>query len=138
MALNLAFRTMSMPALEVFEILFPRGYKNVFHEDNQACIQCVKSGKNPSMRYIGRTHGISIVQLHENLGSKHENNPFDLEDTDTSRMAADIHTKGFTNAVRWQHAIQVINVVDPSKIKDRVKDHADHFALGRPCNPCFG
>ena len=32
----------------------------IYHEDNDAMIQVVEIGRNPTMRHVGRIHGISI------------------------------------------------------------------------------
>ena len=37
----------------------------IFHDDNQAMIAVIRSGKNATMRHIERSHGISIVWTHE-------------------------------------------------------------------------
>eukprot|EP00969_Alexandrium_andersonii_P280475 12399909-Alexandrium_andersonii.AAC.1 len=34
-------------------------------EDNQACIQVLQSGQNPTMRHLERTHLVSLKWLHE-------------------------------------------------------------------------
>ena len=37
----------------------------LFHEDNQAMIRVVATGKNPTMRYLVRTHRVSVAWLHD-------------------------------------------------------------------------
>eukprot|EP00969_Alexandrium_andersonii_P074225 3274086-Alexandrium_andersonii.AAC.1 len=34
-------------------------------EDNQACIQVLTSGQNPTTRHLERTHAVSVKWLHE-------------------------------------------------------------------------
>ena len=34
-------------------------------------MRVVETGRNPTMRYIGRTHGVSIAWLHERFKDKH-------------------------------------------------------------------
>jgi len=128
-ALNLAYRTMSLPALDIMDYLLPPNYKCIFHEDNTACIQVIVSGKNPTMRYLSRTHGINIVFLHENLGLKHDNNPHQIIYTDTKKMVADIHTKPFTNKARWDHALDLGNTSELEGIKRLVDLHRDEWGV---------
>ncbi len=68
------------------------------HEDNQAMIQIVKTGCNPTMRYVGRTHRISVSWLHEVCAS----DTICLQYTQSADMAADIYTKACTNAAKWR------------------------------------
>ena len=62
---DFGLRMVGIPSLPLWECLLPR-FRHLFvHGDNQAMIQVVKTGKNPTMRYLGRTHGVSIPWLHE-------------------------------------------------------------------------
>ena len=45
-----------------------RKAKLYFHEDNEAMIQVCRHGRNPTMRHIGRVHGISVSFLHQEFG----------------------------------------------------------------------
>ena len=38
--------------------------------DNQAMIEVVRTGRNPTMRHLGRVHGVSIGFLHEQYRDK--------------------------------------------------------------------
>ena len=71
------------------------------------------------MRYLGRTHGISVARLHE----IHAGDNIKTVYEDTSKMAADIHTKSFTTAEAWTHAQELINIFDPKKLE---KVHASN------------
>ena len=64
----------------------------MFHEDNTALIACIRSGRNPTMRYIGRTHRVFVAWLKEVWDVE----CITLEYTTSTDMAADICTKGFT------------------------------------------
>ena len=59
-----------VPARDLCDKLLPRDYPAAFHEDNQAMIRAIKSGRNPTMRYLHRTHRISIAVLNELLTGK--------------------------------------------------------------------
>merc|ERR1712004_273133 len=53
-SMNHALRHCGLPCLDLWHVLLP-----------QAMIKVVESGRNPTMRYIGRTHGVSVAWLHE-------------------------------------------------------------------------
>ena len=61
----------------------------IVHEDNAAMIQICTTGKNPTMRGLGNTHGVSINRLYQLFWEKW--NELLKEGTDT--MAGDIITK---------------------------------------------
>lgn len=129
-ALCLAFRTFTLPAISLWDVLLPGGYKSVFHEDNSACISVIKSGKKPTMRYLDRTHGISLQFLLDHMGKSVPNTNkmmYDLKYTDTKRMVADIHTKGFTCSEKWHHATQLCNVFPFEDFSYVVSTHAKWF-----------
>ena len=128
-ALTLGFRTMALTSLDLWDCLLYSGYKTIVHEDNTATIQVVRTGRNPTMRYIGRTHGISIQFLHENLGHKSKGARFDLQYTLTTKMVADIHTKAFNDALKWEHATGLCGVMDPNRLQQRIIQHAKDFNI---------
>ena len=107
---DLAMRTEGIPALELWEVLLGRSLRIIFHEDNQATIAVCKTGKNPTMRHLGRTHQVDVAWLHERFQSK----DFELQYTESEHMAADIFTKAFTDSEKWKHACSLINLVDPA------------------------
>ena len=57
-------------------------------------------------------HEISITSLHEHFSKDH----FVLMYEITAKMAADIHTKGFTNPLAWKKACMLINLLDPEDL----------------------
>jgi hypothetical protein len=110
-------KTFLLPQLDLWEVLLPSGFRAVFHEDNQAMMAMVNSGKNPSMRYLSRSHGIAVGWVHERLGirSPHRD-PVEFNYTTSDRMAADIYTKHFTDFLKWNHAATLINIFDPADL----------------------
>ena len=80
-------------------------------------IRVVETGRNPTMRYIGRTHGVSVAWLHETFKGEDLNLAYEL----TSRMCADIYTKAFTDADKWRLACWLINICDPKELKELAK-----------------
>ena len=78
-------------------------------------ISVVRSGRNPTMRHLERTHGISIASMHEHFQKDH----FVLIDEITAKMAADIHTKGFKNPMAWKKACMLINLLEPQDLQSK-------------------
>ena len=111
-AADVTLRTMGLPALSVWETFTDSSPKLLFHDDNQGVIGVVRSGRNPTMRHLERTHEISITSLHEHFSKDH----FVLMYEITAKMAADIHTKGFTNPLAWKKACMLINLLDPEDL----------------------
>ena len=89
-----------------------------FHADNSAMIVCCKSGKNQTMRHMGRTHGISLQWVHDELQKGY----CELRYIDTSKMAADIFTKFFpqSKAAVWKEVRKLVNVLSPDEFKEMV------------------
>ena len=64
-AADTALRTIGIPALELWSIVL-NDEKLIlqFQEDNSTMITVMKTGKNPTMRHLNRTHRVSIHWLH--------------------------------------------------------------------------
>ena len=90
----LALRNFGIPHLTFWEIVFQReDIVLQFHEDNQTMIRVMKTGRNPTMRYATRTLRLPIAWLHERFAADDVNLRYEV----SSRMAADIYTKAFTD-----------------------------------------
>ena len=71
------------------------------------------------MRHLERSHGISIVWMHEMFLLSYIILIYEI----TSKMAADIHTKAFRDPMAWKRACMLINVLDERDISgDEVWD----------------
>ena len=103
---------MGVPVVDLWRIVAGREPQIVFHDDNQAMIAVIRSGKNPTMRHIERSHGISIVWMHEMFLLSYIILIYEI----TSKMAADIHTKAFRDPMAWKRACMLINVLDEKDI----------------------
>ena len=64
-AADFALRTSGLPAKQLWNIILEGSAGLVFHEDNQAMIRVCQTGRNPTMRHLGRTHSVSVAWLHE-------------------------------------------------------------------------
>ena len=62
-----ALKSILIPALDLWELLLPKLKEGYFHEDNQAMIQISKTGRNPTMKHLGRCHDIGVGFLWEQL-----------------------------------------------------------------------
>ena len=65
------------------------------------------------MRYLHRTHRVSVARLHE----AYVREDFHLLYEKTDRMCADIYTKAFTDTSKWDAACGLINIVDPKVLQ---------------------
>ena len=72
-------------------------------EDNEACLQIMRTGRNPSMKHVSRTHGVNIAWLHAQF-AKH----FVGINCHTLLMCADIFTKPFGEKAKWHAARKLI------------------------------
>ena len=90
---DLAVRTIGTPALSLWDTLLGRDNVLIFHEDNTAMIQVCKTGKNPTLRHLGRTHRVDVHWLHERFGES----CYKLIYEETRAMRSDILTKGFVD-----------------------------------------
>mgnify|MGYP002811126287 CR=1 FL=1 len=84
-----------------------------FHVDNQAMAAVIRSGRNPTMRHLQRTHWICISWFYEQcIGVQ-----IRVQYVTTTLMAADIYTKAFQDAVKWTNLCEQINIFDQSALK---------------------
>ena len=67
-----------------------------FCEDNESTICIIRTGKNPTMRHISRTHGVNIGWLHDVFQQPY----IHMEYVVTTLQRADIFTKAFTGLVK--------------------------------------
>ena len=93
----------------MWEAILPGPVTLTVHEDNQAMIRVCYTGRNPTMRYLGRVHRISIQWLYERFGEECVH----LCYTDTKLMAADIYTKASKDLAEFNHVRWLINHMDP-------------------------
>jgi hypothetical protein len=96
-AADLAARSQGLPALCLWEVILERYVGLNFYEDNQACIQIVGTGKNPTLRHMGRTHRVDVKWLHETFADA----GFRMGYINSEDQAADIFTKAFTSKDKW-------------------------------------
>ena len=101
---------------QVMDVNHPKGelpQTLIVHGDSSASISIAKSGKNPTMRHMGRTHGVSLTWISNELKSRRA----DLGYIRTKHMAADIFTKFYPKEKRevWKSMKHLINVYGPDE-----------------------
>ena len=73
-AASLALRTNGLPLAGILEALnagVPNATSTVIHcVDNQAMMEVVRTGRNPTMRHLGRVHGVCSGFMHEQYGER--------------------------------------------------------------------
>ena len=103
-AADLGIRTEGLPALCLWEVLLDRAVLCVLCEDNEAGIRILETGRNPTIRHLGRVHKVGIAFLHE----CYERGDVIMQYTPTDRQSADIFTKCFLLTDKWIHARNLI------------------------------
>ena len=97
---------MGIPSLDLWEFVLAREIVLILIEDNESTCAIIKSGRNPTMRHIARTHGVNVGWLHD----LYKRRIFGLQYTRTEAMCADIFTKTFRELPKWLHAIKLIGI----------------------------
>ena len=110
MAADDVVRTLGIPALDMWEVVFNRKLSIKFHEDNQACLHVIRTGRNPTMRHITRTHGVNTAWLHERVRAD-TIQPAYIE---SQHQVADIFTKAFTSVPTFLRVRTLIQIVSPA------------------------
>ena len=125
---NHGLRYELVPLLDVCDLILDKNHRAIHHEDNSAMIQIVKTGRNLTMRYMERLHGIAIASLNEliygamtmpvasRLTSKYANRVC-LHYEASPRMAADIYTKAFANGNKWSDVLALIGIRTPTQCR---------------------
>ena len=92
--------------------------KLIMHDDNTAMIQVCRSAKNPQMKNIGCTFGVSIRSLHEAT----QRDDFELGPIQSEFMVADIHTKAYpeSRATEWNNVRCNAGVFSEEEVEERI------------------
>jgi hypothetical protein len=106
---NSAIRLMGLPSLDLWEVVLGRKIALDLIEDNESTVQIIKTGKNPTMRHMSRTHGVNVMWLHD----LYHKGIFGMTYTRTEAQCADIFTKTFSTKVKWLEAIDLVGIRAP-------------------------
>ena len=116
-ATDFAIRHCGFPALALWQNVQPSCKVLIVHEDNQAMIRVIETGKNPTMHDLHRTHRVSVAWLHEVFSEDQLRLVYEV----SAKMCADIFTKGFTEKTSWEAACLLINHIDADKFDQVLK-----------------
>ena len=67
-AVDYALRLVGSPALNLWDTFLGKSTQCIFHEGNSAMIQVCRTGRNLTMRHLGRTRRVDVRWLHERFG----------------------------------------------------------------------
>ena len=111
-AASTSLRTKGLPFIDMWSSIINDQATIHVMEDNDAMIKVMLSGRNPTMRHLGRTHRISVAWLHERFKEPQ----CQLHYCPTLSQCADIYTKAFENKDKWTHARRLISVMAPNEM----------------------
>ena len=94
MAADTTVRNHGLPCAVFWERVVRHRPNVILHDDKQSMIAVARTGKNPTMRHLERTHGVSVAWLHEMF----KRDEYALVHELSSKMAADICTKASLEA----------------------------------------
>ncbi len=124
-AANAAVRTEGLPALGLWQLVLGRKIDLILLEDNTATMQVLKSGKNPTMRHLNRTHRVNFAWLSEVFRKCDQ---VHIAYCNTNEQAADLLTKGFTNPLLWERVRSLIGV---TPLKDKSNSYGTNSIEGQ-------
>ena len=127
-AAELALRQEGMPALILWSKILGRDIECDFLEDNQACIRVFESGKNPTMRYLGRTHRVDLAWTVERF----REGAFDLRYCTSEEQCADIFTKAFAFRDKWDEVRPLIGHLSVEELFDPNLTIPQYKPSGKP------
>ena len=105
----------------------PHSVQPIVLEDNQATIRILESGKSPAFRHADKTQRLNLGWISEQFKRKH----YELAYINTLLQAADVLTKPFTSAERWNRALQLL-CVGLHKLPARKSAAATSGSIARP------
>ena len=137
-AADFGIRHLGIPCLDIWEKVLGRPIVVELMEDNETAQTVIKSCKNPTMRYMQRTHDLSIKWLHELFhGSmpKGLSKRFSMFNCPTEEQSADIFTKAFTSKDKWLHALFLIGMTGKKRPLPKPRDKLKTSARDDACCP---
>eukprot|EP00972_Heterocapsa_arctica_P031015 4562966-Heterocapsa_arctica.AAC.1 len=82
-------------------------------------MQVLKTGKNPTMRHLSRTHRVNVAWLGEDFRKCDQ---VHIAYCNTNEQAADLLTKGFTDPIVWERVRSPIGIVP---LKDKCNSYVN-------------
>ena len=95
--------------MDLWETVLRRSVPLTLIEDNESTAASIRTGRNPTMRHLLRTQGVSVAWLHDLYAKK----TFGVVYSRTEAQCADEFTKTFRELPKWQQAIRLIGIGRP-------------------------
>ena len=95
--------------MDLWETVLGRSVPLTLIEDNESTAAIIRTGRNPTMRHLLRTQGVSVAWLHDLYVKK----AFGVVYSRTEAQCADVFTKTFRELPKWQQAIRLIGIGRP-------------------------
>ena len=90
---DFAMTRLGLPAITLWQQLGGADPNFVFYDDSQTMIGVIRAGRNPTMRHLERTHGVSIGWMHSIFQEGYISLAYEV----TAKMAADTHACQLVN-----------------------------------------
>ena len=104
-----AVRTVGLPSLDLWEVVLRRSVALTLIEDNESTAAIIRSGRNPTMRHLARTQGVTVSWLHYLYLKK----VLGVVYSRTEAQCADVFTTTFRELPKWQQAVRLIGIAKP-------------------------
>ena len=125
-AADFAMMRWGLPAITLWQQLGGKDPDFGFYDDNQTMIGMVRTGKNPTMRHLERTHGSASVGCVPSF----RKGMCLLPMKSLPRWLRTFIPSLLRTPISWTHACQLINIFPPDQIGSR-----DIMDLMRPTHP---
>ena len=126
LAADHAIHKCGFPAWSLWREFLGREPELTLLDGNETTCRIIRTG-NTSMRHLLRTHEVAVCWMHE----AHARKQFLVKSIKTAVQCADIFTKSFSESSKWQHARQLINVLDPATLQDFLRQrYASSLIVG--------
>ena len=109
-ALASALFSDAIPAQEFMSQLLDSPIPLTCHQDNTATIQVIRNGYSARLRHLGKTHKINVQGLYDAFKEP----DISIQHCPAEQQAADVFTKSL-EVHKWQSALDMIGIFDPSK-----------------------
>ena len=91
-------------------------------------IVIIKSGKNPTMKHMNRTHGVQVRSLYDEFNKPRRN----IQYIESAAQRADTLTKCFRDVPTWKHVCRLIGLIDSSKILPPPQGMTETYTVPAP------
>ena len=111
-------------------LIAPKSIQGVFIEDNQATIRILENGKSPTFRHSDKTQRVNLSWLSEQFKRKW----YRIVHGPSMMQAADIFTKPFVSAEKWNFAIKLLSIrkASPPHANAKAATAAETLCTGGP------